>query len=724
MKVYKVILQIFLVLSFIITSTAQAAEGEDDAQIVRFGLIDAAGSEQEIRKILHNYTRQYFEELSKQTNWKYEYVTGSLEECREKLLHGEVEFIGPVQNENLAGMIYSEGQACYGLYSIFHRVDDKFISPRAEHINSARIGVVNNEQVERYLNFCVTENKWQVEIRKFPNSAEMMNAFRAGEIDLYVDDGSNVGENEVRLVPIGEVAERFMTTENHADLMRELNSSILTAEILYPFLLYDLQEEYIYPVLQKIAPYHEDEKLFIENSPPLKIGFLPRKMPLYSVGNGTFENARGIYIDYLRLIKNESGLDFELVEVKDENELGSMLWEGKIDVAFVVYATGNYKSSVFFTNTVDEELFVAIHSREKNIPDDATIAVPHLFSGIQSYWKGKRPNWEQKFYNSIDECLEAVEKGECDVTYLPACILQRENIMVTHPSLTTDDAQNVSMPICFAVSPHQPEILRNTLNTAILHLDKKQMDMIVKKNCEPVISLSYALNTYPLPAMGAVLVLATLIILGVSAFFRNRAQAKQNKILSDKNMELATTLRALENLKMDRDIYKLEAETDKLTHLYNKVTAERICNERLQKLNPDMVAVLYVVDLDHFKEKNDTLGHQYGDRILVEFSVWLRDLFDREDCVSRFGGDEFVVFKSGKMTEEDVLLDAQKIQMLAEELDIEGDIVGITASIGVAVAPEQGKDYETLFRQADRALYHVKENGRNGYCLHPPNVIH
>ena len=322
---------------------------------------------------------------------------------------------------------------------------------------------------------------------------------------------------------------------------------------------------------------------------------MSRKMPLYSVNNGNLENARGIYIDYLKMIKAESGLDFELIEAKNENEIGEKLWNGEIDLAFVVYATGNYKSSVFFTNTVDEELFVAIHQREKNIPDDAKIALPHLFSGLQSYWTVKRPNWEQKFYDSIEKCFEAVENGECDVTYLPTCILQRENSMVTHPSLTSDDAQNVSLPICFAVSPNQPEILRNTLNTAILHLDKKQMDMIVKKNSEPIISLSYAVNTYPLPAMGAAFVLAAIIILGISAFFRNRAQSKQNKILSDKNMELATTLRALENLKLDRDNYKLEAETDKLTHLYNKVTVERICNERLQKLEPDILAVLYHV---------------------------------------------------------------------------------------------------------------------------------
>lgn len=118
-KLYKVILQIILMLSLIMTSTAQAAEDEDDAHVVRFGLIDAGESEQEIRKILHNYTRQYFDELSKQNNWKYEYVIGSLEECRAKLLRGEVEFIGPVQNENLPGMIYSEDRACYGLYSIF-----------------------------------------------------------------------------------------------------------------------------------------------------------------------------------------------------------------------------------------------------------------------------------------------------------------------------------------------------------------------------------------------------------------------------------------------------------------------------------------------------------------------------------------------------------------------------------------------------------------------------
>ena len=137
-----------------------------------------------------------------------------------------------------------------------------------------------------------------------------------------------------------------------------------------------------------------------------------------------------------------------------------------------------------------------------------------------------------------------------------------------------------------------------------------------------------------------------------------------------------------------------------------------------------MSAALFIIDLDHFKEANDTFGHQYGDRILVEFAVTIRHLFRIQDCVGRFGGDEFIVMIAGPLTNEIICKKAVQIQDAAKGTEVEGKIVGISASIGIAIAPLHGKDYETLFKQADKALYCVKENGRDGYCIDPPNVIH
>ena len=134
-------------------------------------------------------------------------------------------------------------------------------------------------------------------------------------------------------------------------------------------------------------------------------------------------------------------------------------------------------------------------------------------------------------------------------------------------------------------------------------------------------------------------------------------------------------------------------------------------------MRDDMQAALYIVDLDHFKDANDTLGHQYGDRILSEFALQLKLLCRKEDCVGRFGGDEFIVMIMGTLTEDVIRNKARAILRAARELHIDGEPSGITASIGIAVAPMHGTDYSSLFQAADKALYRVKGRGRDGFCI-------
>ena len=330
----------------------------------------------------------------------------------------------------------------------------------------------------------------------------------------------------------------------------------------------------------------------------------------------------------------------------------------------------------------------------------------------------------KKYYNTVEDCLNALERKECDVAFVPERILQRESSLATHPSLKTDDSNNVQLSICLAISPHQPQILQNVLNTAILHLDKREMDMVAHKNLEPVISLNYALAAYPLPTAILLFIVTGASLLATTLFLRNISRKRQNKILLEKNIELETALLAVENMRIDRDHYRTKSEVDKLTQLYNKDTTKSICNEQIQNLEEGQSAVLYVIDLDHFKEANDKFGHQYGDRILVEFAVRLRHIFRLNDCVGRFGGDEFIVMIVGFMTDDIIFRKAKQIQEVASQLDIDGKLVGVTSSIGIATTSTHDKDYETLFKQADKALYCVKENGRNGYCINPPDVIH
>lgn len=209
---------------------------------------------------------------------------------------------------------------------------------------------------------------------------------------------------------------------------------------------------------------------------------------------------------------------------------------------------------------------------------------------------------------------------------------------------------------------------------------------------------------------------------------RGNNSSERLEISSDD--ELAQMADAFNRMRSLRDSYQLEAEVDKLTKLYNKSTTENICKLKLKDWTssndslPDTLMAFYIIDLDHFKQVNDTLGHQFGDKVLVEFSNRLRKIFRPNDCVGRFGGDEFIVIIDNLPSTEIIVRKADNIKRIACDLTVDGKNVGISASIGIAIVPPQGTDYDTLFKSADEALYQVKAAGRNGYRINYAEPIH
>ena len=193
---------------------------------------------------------------------------------------------------------------------------------------------------------------------------------------------------------------------------------------------------------------------------------------------------------------------------------------------------------------------------------------------------------------------------------------------------------------------------------------------------------------------------------------------KIEKIEIHSDDEFGQMAAAFNKIRSARDAYQLEAELDTLTKLYNKATTENIGKMKLQTFNAsanDTFLALYIIDLDHFKEANDTYGHQFGDKVLTEFAKNLRKKFRPNDCIGRFGGDEFVVIIDNLPDIEIAIRKAKDIKQVAPALLIDGINPGVTASIGIAIVPNDGTDYDTVFKAADNALYYVKAHGRNGF---------
>ena len=181
--------------------------------------------------------------------------------------------------------------------------------------------------------------------------------------------------------------------------------------------------------------------------------------------------------------------------------------------------------------------------------------------------------------------------------------------------------------------------------------------------------------------------------------------------------ELGQMALAINKIRSSRDLYRKDAEVDKLTGLLNKATFERRCRREISENQSGVFSALIIIDLDHFKEVNDTLGHQTGDALLHDFAEVLRRLFRPTDPIGRFGGDEFVVFLNDLPGKEIAMQKAKRIVEMTPSILIGVGGLKVSASVGISATPQHGKDYDSLFSVADKSVYAVKQSGRDGVCF-------
>ncbi len=162
---------------------------------------------------------------------------------------------------------------------------------------------------------------------------------------------------------------------------------------------------------------------------------------------------------------------------------------------------------------------------------------------------------------------------------------------------------------------------------------------------------------------------------------------------------------------------------DPLTTLPNRnQIEERTASTILAAQQSSRHFALLYLDLDHFKNINDTLGHRSGDTLLTELSNRLRATIRKNDTLARTGGDEFVLLLTEAKGEEALRVADKILRTLSQPCQIETQELSISASIGIAMYPEHGNNFDALLQAAEVAMYRAKQNGRNGYSLYSPEM--
>lgn len=199
-----------------------------------------------------------------------------------------------------------------------------------------------------------------------------------------------------------------------------------------------------------------------------------------------------------------------------------------------------------------------------------------------------------------------------------------------------------------------------------------------------------------------------------------------NGIVDEKgnNIGLFCSCQDISERKRSQEQVDYLAYHDSLTDLPNRL----LFKERLEQAiiraqrRDEMIAVIFI-DLDYFKHVNDTLGHTIGDQLLQSVSANLKSVFRQEDTISRLSGDEFTVLIND-------ITDKQSVEKIIDKLlttfstpiKINNREIHQSISVGVSLYPQDGQDVETLMKNADAAMYSVKEQGRQGYMFYNPSI--
>nr|WP_321455222.1 GGDEF domain-containing protein [uncultured Cohaesibacter sp.] len=185
-----------------------------------------------------------------------------------------------------------------------------------------------------------------------------------------------------------------------------------------------------------------------------------------------------------------------------------------------------------------------------------------------------------------------------------------------------------------------------------------------------------------------------------------------------------TTMMAISTIILIKDRseqhHRIASETDDLTGIENRRAFVKKINNALLEDKPD--AVLAILDVDHFKQINDTYGHDAGDKALIDLVKTVKRALPTFAMLGRMGGEEFAIFMSGRGLKHQAIFERVRAQIAQTTFEYEGLAIKLTSSIGYASVESVGCSFDNLFTAADCAMYRAKKEGRNRVLAYKPSM--
>lgn len=716
--------RLFLCLTCLLACLAMSgtSAAEDSMRpALRIGCILPSSTTPDIFASRRYYTI-FIDELTKYTGWDYRPIYLSSEEAFPMLESGEIDLLMPAEkNENrLPRISYTNSQFGLDIIGLFTRPgDSRFNANDLGTLQGVSIGLIENRQANNALDAFQQTNNLALDRHYYPTTESMMAALASHEIDLVLDTATNIRHNAhyllsldtcpVHIAALATSQERLRAIDDAAIIMLDENSLFHSHQ--YDFLHSQLESE--------TTHFTPEETKAIREMAPLKIVLFGEHIPYIHYDKESKEMT-GIYLDILAALEKDSGIPFQPVYTYSYDEAQQMLRDGRADLMLDIYTNARETRDFTFTAPLYIEKFSFVAPNRPDWQDISQLVIPTMYPSFRHFVEKMLPQAQIIAQPTAITALNALVKENADAAIIDNLHLQMERPLIPYPELSVVPTASLKIPISLAIAPHHSRDLQGLLDKAILRLHPQQVEQIIlhhTMNETPRFTFSHILHYYPLQCgigFGMILLLLALL----TFFYHHNKQIKrEQRKLEDRNIVLLDAIESIQIANDDRDNYKQMAETDPLTGLLNKDGIQQ--EAKLLFLEPPSKGrchALVITDLDHFKEANDIAGHQFGDTVLKEYAAILKSILREEDKAARFGGDEFIVLLQN-VRPKDAAHIAERINKATREIPHSEDQPGISASIGIALFPDHGRNYDTLFRAADHALYCVKKDGRDGYSI-------
>lgn len=600
--------------------------------VLKVGYFTQCGFIEKVNGKMTGYAVEYLEEIAKHTGWRYEFIEMPLKDCLNKVETGEIDIVCGIQKteEREKKYIYTQMPVGYEYTAIYANKEQDICYEEYDKLNGCVIGLLGGSfHTESFINLALINDVNYRTIYYFTED-EMLEDMNNGTIDA-VCMGSLHVHSGVKMVGRYNLCPFYFVTGRANELiMSMMNSALQLIRTETPRFEAELTEKYFGNNKISDRPLFTREEInYIESSDTVHIKLMQGSIPLSYTENG---ESRGVFVRYLELLEKYSGLDIEIsMEVEPlsmEEQLkhladgGYLLLHSELAAAESLAGSGLVATSPL----LETELAYVVRKTDMDKYGSKdwnyTLAVTKEMTFIQKYVDAIGANCKVVYYDTTEECLDAVLHENADVAiqdaYVASYALQAPKYS---EKLTECPGDELTNAMCLILG-RENEMLLQVLN--------KTIHFISDSEVEQMITDEIVLNPYKLSAEDFLYQNRKIIWTVCVAF----VVAVVSYLIIQKNIT---------NLKIRRKEYEImqkRVQQDELTGVYNRQSFYERAGEMIRKSEEDMCIV--VMDVSKFKVVNDLYGMRIGDKLLKVLAKELVQLgAGRNMIVARFTGDHF-----------------------------------------------------------------------------------